>query len=88
LRKLRIFLVLSILISGCGATKQPIAVDPCDEIKDLEKRVLAELPSVDEVGRTQAKVEVLKWAFIVTGDPQCFSTEYVATAKSTIALVG
>lgn len=89
MRKLGVLIVLAVTLSGCGfPQKERVEIDPCTEVRETALRIAKELPDLNEVGKNAAKLEILRWAFIVTGDSQCFSDELVATAKSTIALIG
>jgi hypothetical protein len=88
-RKLGVLIVLAVTLSSCGFPQhQETGIDPCIKVRETAQRIVKDLPDLNEVGKTAAKLEVLKWAFIVTGDSQCFSGEVVATAKSAITLIG
>ena len=87
MRKVVIFLSLSLVLSGCGFSEEAPATDSCTEVRDTAQRIIDNLPDINEVGKTRSRLELLRWAFTVTGDSKCFSDEIVATAKSTIALV-
>jgi Tfp pilus assembly protein PilP len=87
-RKVAIFVSSLLVLSGCGFPQQAAQNDPCAAVRKTAERLITNLPDVNEVGKTRAKLEILRWAFIVTGDSQCFSDEIVATAKSAIALAG
>lgn len=92
MRKLGLLLCLSIILTSCAATKDAqeefAPIDPCVQVRESAQQIITNLPDMDEVGKTIAKLEVLRWAFLVTGDPQCFSNEMVATAQSAITLIG
>jgi hypothetical protein len=88
-RKIGTLLILLITLSSCGFPNQEQeTIDPCIEIKKTAQNIAKNFPNLNEVDKTRAKLELLRWAFMVTGDPQCFDGETVATAKSAIALVG
>jgi hypothetical protein len=87
-RKIGTLLILLITLSSCGFPNQEQeTIDPCIEIKKTAQNIAKNFPNLNEVDKSRAKLELLKWAFMVTGDPQCFDGETVATAKSAIALV-
>ena len=88
MRKIGTLLILLITLSSCGFPKQEQeTIDPCIEIRKTAQTIAKYFPILNEADKNRAKLELLKWAFMVTGDPQCFDGETVATAKSAIALV-
>ena len=91
MRKIGSLLVTVMVLTSCGSTQEaaPI-VDPCVKVKESAREAAKKWSTRGEVDPTEvigAKLEVLQWAFIVTGDAACFSDEMVATAKSAITLL-
>lgn len=88
MRKL-VFLIALLLLTGCSSsgTKEN-TVNACSEVRATATKLYKDLPDLNEATKAEAKFALLNWAFVVTGDPECFSDELVATAKSAIALVG
>jgi hypothetical protein len=92
MRKIGLLLLLVTVLTSCGNTQEaaPI-VDPCAQIRETSKQASVKWTDwkvrIDEIGIIGAKFEVLKWAYIITGDAECFSDELVASAKSAITLL-
>jgi hypothetical protein len=91
-RKIGILLVALMTLTSCGNTQVAAPViDPCAKIVESEseaaKKWDARVGEVDRTTANLAKFEVLQWAFIITGNTECFSAEKVASAKSAIALL-
>ncbi len=93
MRKVVALLALLIALAGCGKTEEVAPfVDPCVKVNQSEREAYKKWDGrvgqkMDPTQATSAKLEVLQWAFIITGNPTCFTSEKVALAKSTITIL-
>lgn len=92
MRKVIVLLALLIALTGCGKTEEAaLVVDPCVKINESEREAYkkwdARVGKVEPAQVTSAKLDILQWAFIITGNPNCFSSERLALAKSSITLI-
>ena len=92
MRKVGILLAALMTLTSCSNTQVAAPViDPCAKIVESEREAAkkweARVGEVDRNTVNAAKFEVLQWAFIITGNTECFSAEKVASAKSAIALL-
>jgi hypothetical protein len=75
-----------LLFSGCTSSDSDApAEDPCIAIRASAEEAFEPLREMD-LGSSMAKVQLLSWAYLVTGDSQCFSVELVAQARTAIRL--
>jgi hypothetical protein len=86
-RALASLAILSVLLlSGCTSSNSvDPAEDPCIAIRASADDTFEALREMD-LNSSIAKVQLLTWAYIVTGDSQCFSAGLVAEARTAIKL--
>jgi hypothetical protein len=92
-RKVIAFIALLIALSGCGKSEEATpVVDPCATVVQSEREAAKKWNAradkkVEPAQVISAKLEVLQWAFIITGNPNCFSSDRLALAKSAITII-
>lgn len=87
IKALALLMVLFTLpLSGCTSSEPITPIeDPCIASRAAAEDTLETLQELDPKS-SLAKVNLLTWAYLVTEEPQCFSAELVAQAKTAINL--
>lgn len=87
IKALALLLILCALpLSGCTRSEPTTPIqDPCIASREAAEGTLETLQELDPKS-SLAKVNLLTWAYLVTEEPQCFSAELVAQAKTAINL--
>jgi hypothetical protein len=90
--KATVLILFVSLLSGCSSSPEladkPQAKTDCEIATEKSTEMLEKIQiDSDTKGKEYVKLSLLTWAFYVMEKSECFSSETVATARATVALV-